>query len=140
MKAIGAILLVVGLLFGIVALNMDTSVATEAQSIGGIDIPSVRVNNLGLMDQRRNYLMVAAVGAVVGVLLVAAGSMQTASHTAVGETRQCPYCAEDVKVEAVICRFCGRDLPDIPESAADEPSGQLAEEVPSDEDSFASWD
>lgn len=26
------------------------------------------------------------------------------------ETRRCPHCAETIKAEAQICRFCGRDL------------------------------
>ncbi len=28
-----------------------------------------------------------------------------------GEARKCPFCAEFVKREATVCRFCGRDLP-----------------------------
>lgn len=28
-----------------------------------------------------------------------------------GGMRRCPFCAEDVKTEAEVCRFCQRDLP-----------------------------
>ena len=28
------------------------------------------------------------------------------------ETRQCPFCAETIKKEAKVCRYCNRDLPE----------------------------
>jgi hypothetical protein len=34
-----------------------------------------------------------------------------ASPAAIGGERKCPHCAEMIKWEANVCRFCGRDVP-----------------------------
>ena len=34
------------------------------------------------------------------------------AYFAEASTRKCPFCAEQVKAEAIVCRFCHRDLPE----------------------------
>lgn len=36
---------------------------------------------------------------------------------ATGDSRKCPFCAEIVRREAKVCRFCSRDLPEAPPAA-----------------------
>jgi hypothetical protein len=43
-------------------------------------------------------------------------------------SKKCPYCAETIKAEAVVCRYCGRDVP------------QAARQVVADSDArFQQW-
>jgi len=100
MKSWGVILIIIGIICGYTAITMDTSVET---SLGQ------RVNNLGLMNQQTNFLISAGIAFISGVLLIGFSSRSEASSSRA--IRTCPYCAEQVKAEAVICRFCQKDLP-----------------------------
>ena len=118
MRAFGIFLVVAGLIWAIVAFNMDTTVTTEARSERygsgeyaiNVDVPSVTVQNLGLMETRRNHLMFSGLTVLIGVVLIGFGSISRTSPSA--DLRACPTCAELIQPAALKCRFCGAELPD----------------------------
>jgi hypothetical protein len=52
---------------------------------------------------------------VVGFVAVLLAKPDTEKAAARGAGRKCPHCAEIVKADAKVCRFCGRDLPPLSE-------------------------
>lgn len=116
MKTFGVILVVIGLVWAVIAFNMSTTVEVGGERIGSgvysIEVPRGQVNNFGLMEQRRNQLMMAGVTIIAGVILFGFGA-QSEERVVVPaeESRTCPHCAELVKREAKVCRYCQRNLP-----------------------------
>lgn len=114
MKAFGVLLVIAGLVWGLIAFNMDTTVTTESETVGSgeysIYMPSQTVNNLGLMETRRNHLMFSGLTILVGVLLFGFGSISTKSSEDNPSLKPCPICAEKIQIAAVKCRFCGTEI------------------------------
>lgn len=110
MRTLGYVMTVLGLAWGIFALNMDVNVTSMAQTIGSgdyaINVPSVEVVNVGLMDKRRNHLIFSGFIFLAGVVLLALGKDTVAS-----QNRTCPFCAEKINEAAVFCRFCQKEIP-----------------------------
>jgi hypothetical protein len=108
-KGIGLVVLVVGVIWAIVALNMDVSVATGYG----------RVNNIGLMASRQTHLIFAGFLSIAGILLVLFGDKFSLSTI----ERKCPFCAELISKEATKCKHCGIDVSQI------ETHNSIAEDV-----------
>jgi len=57
------------------------------------------------------WFLLALIFGPIALLAVAVKSSEIKVHHL--ETRACPHCAEEIKAEAKVCRFCGRDVPPI---------------------------
>jgi large conductance mechanosensitive channel len=61
-------------------------------------------------------------GAVIGLALLIPGILALVygikragrSKGETGNTRKCPHCAEMIKPDATVCRFCNREVPEPP--------------------------
>lgn len=102
MKYFGYLMFTAGLILLLIAFTMDTSVAVDYPNGNEFGLPE-RVNNLGLMADKQNYMIFGAILSVLGIIIGVTYEKKDEKESA---EKVCPKCAENVKKEAKICRYC----------------------------------
>jgi hypothetical protein len=119
MKIVGIVVVAVGAVLGLIALNQDTTVSVSHDDNGFTR--TERVRNIGLMDDRRNLLIVSGFAVIAGILLFGFGKLannrpevlqqkllteqqKLAAMLAEQEKRQEAAAAQAAAVEAFVAR------------------------------------
>ncbi|GJI92609.1 hypothetical protein [Duganella hordei] len=90
MKSLGILMLVLGLMVAIYALNMDVSATIPARDFGyGVSTPETTVANLELMSRRQNILIFGGILAIIGAIFSVFGSRSVSK----------PQSSEGVRIE-----------------------------------------
>jgi len=96
MRVLGIVLIAGGGIGLALALAMDVSVKAGGQRVGSGEystyIPEMRVNNLGLMEDRRNYIIISCVSILVGALFIGFGAL---ADTQSSSEKEAPPPSED---------------------------------------------
>lgn len=105
-SVLGSLLVSIGIVLAIYALLfMETTVDVNYPMGNSYGLPE-KVNNLGLLADKQNYLIGAGISIILGLAIGYLPSFKSIDETDV----KCPYCAETIKKGAKICRFCNHQL------------------------------
>jgi len=101
MVFLGIILTVSGIGSIIYGVNQNNSLEAQFNSVFGS----------GSTDPGTIFIILGVIGVMAGLIIMYVGYKKDATTPVSGNTKKCPFCANVIKHEAIVCQFCGREVP-----------------------------
>lgn len=102
MRTLGMVFLLIGVVWGGVALNLPTTIQVPGQNVGSgefqVSIPSIEVHNLDLANRRQTQLIMAGLIAIVGSIFIGFGAVASQNHLASGNSPQKPVASDNTSL------------------------------------------
>lgn len=117
MKIISAFTIIAGVCIVYLAMNMDVTVEVDkpASAYGISYSQKERVINIGLMDERRNKLIIGGIAVIAGAILL--GASYRNQPEILPDSVFCPYCntemeldESEIKSQQYICIECKKEV------------------------------
>lgn len=96
MRVFGCFVLLVGIVWVFVALNMDTTVSSYNE----------RVHNIGFVSDKQNHVIIGCFIILYGLII----AFFSKERRYLSDLVSCPYCTETISKDAIKCKHCHSDV------------------------------